>query len=625
MLKPRSAPEDTVSDFDADDEFQITPNDSWRTEPVDSPVEEPYGAAPERLVAPEPELKDESESEFEAESEYADDPELAPKFVALAAARATAFTVEDEDEPALEYEPEPPKLDDEAEHESEFTLEPEFETELEVEPEQGDEPYRVQAEFGGSSNPFHSEPDLEEPADSWSAAPAVSDLPDPYRARIEVPERAHALDDEPVFVEAEAPLSPAPKPVNPLGDLIASTESALGDASVPRISIHIFCERPDTTAAAEEATRDRRMERASTTVFQGGLTVAVEQYQNQPTPSLVMVESQDHGPLLIQQLDRLAEVCDPGTKVVVIGSHNDIALYRELMRRGVSEYLVPPLQTLQLIRAITTLYADPSAPFVGRQIAFCGARGGVGSSTIAHNLAYTLSERMQTKTVIVDFDLPFGTAGLDFNQDPLQGVADALSQPDRLDPVLLDRMMARCTDRLSLFAAPATLDDDYEISAEAFEEVSSKIRTTAPYIVLDLPHMWSNWMRKSLLTADDVVITATPDLACLRNAKNIVDLMRQTRPNDAPPWLVLNQVGLPGRPEIPTKDFAEALGLEPALIMPFDAKLFGNAANNGQMIEEVNDRSKAAIGLQQLAQILARREPPPVPKKSLFAGLFKQK
>jgi len=207
----------------------------------------------------------------------------------------------------------------------------------------------------------------------------------------------------------------------------------------------------------------------------------------------------------------------------------------------------------------------------------------------------------------------------------LQGVADALSQPDRLDPVLLDRMMARCTDRLSLFAAPATLDDDYEISAEAFEEVASKIRTTAPYIILDLPHLWSNWMRKVLLTADDVVITASPDLACLRNAKNIVDLMRQTRPNDAPPWLVLNQVGLPGRPEIPTRDFCEALGLEPALVMPFDAKLFGHASNNGQMIEELGDRSKAAVGLQQLAQLLARREAPPAPKKSMFAGLFKRK
>jgi pilus assembly protein CpaE len=450
----------------------------------------------------------------------------------------------------------------------------------------------------------------------------VSPAADPVRARDSDPA---PLGVVPVIVESPEPPANPLHPANPVDDLITGLESALGDASAPRISIHIFCERPETVSAAEEAARDRRMGRATTVVALGGLVAAIEQYQNQPTPSLVIVESHDRGPVLIQQLDRLAGVCDPGTKVVVIGGYNDIALYRELMRRGVSEYLVPPVQTLQLVRAITTLYSDPSAPFIGRQIAFCGARGGVGSSSVAHNLAYTLSERMQTNTVIVDFDLPFGTAGLDFNQDPLQGVADALSQPDRLDPVLLDRMMARCTDRLSLFAAPATLDDDYEISAEAFEEVTNKIRTTAPYVVLDLPHLWSNWMRKILLTADDVVITASPDLACLRNAKNIVDLMRQTRQNDAPPWLVLNQVGLPGRPEIPIKDFASALGIEPTLVLPFDAKLFGQAANNGQMIEDVNNRSKVAIGLQQLAQVLARREPPPVPKKSLFAGLFKAK
>jgi pilus assembly protein CpaE len=464
------------------------------------------------------------------------------------------------------------------------------------------------------------------PADPWRTTPAVGSaagvapgpIADPFITHATEPS---AFDDEPFPTGGPAPASPA----NPVGEMIAGVEAALGDASVPRITIHIFCERPDSCATAEEATRDRRMGRATTVVRMGGLAAAVEQYQNQPTPSLVIVESQDRGAALIDLLDRLAEVCDPGTKVVVIGSHNDIALYRELMRRGVSEYLVPPLQTLQLIRAITTLYTDPSAPFVGRQIAFCGARGGVGSSTVAHNLAYTLSERMQTNTVIVDFDLPFGTAGLDFNQDPLQGVVDALSQPDRLDQVLLDRMMVRCTDRLSLFAAPATLDDDYDISAEAFEEVASKIRTTAPYVVLDLPHLWSGWMRRVLLGADDVVITAAPDLASLRNAKNVVDLMRQARPNDAPPWLVMNQVGLPGRPEIPVKDFAEALGLETALCIPFDAKLFGQAANNGQMIEELNGRSRAAEGLQQLAQVLARREPPPVLKKSPFAGLFKRK
>jgi pilus assembly protein CpaE len=467
-----------------------------------------------------------------------------------------------------------------------------------------------------------------DPADGWRTPQALArdDQRDDH-----IP----ATDDRLPFAEDDvdpfadrAPMdmrvAPSALSAGPVGELPGAA-STLGEASVPRISIHIFCERPDTAAAAEKAASDRRMAKASTAVQPGGLAAAVQQYQNQPTPSLVIVESLDDGATLIGQLDQLAEVCDPGTKVVVIGAHNDIALYRELMQRGVSEYLVPPLQTLQLIRAITTLYADPSSPFIGRQIAFCGARGGVGSSTIAHNLAYLLSERIQTNTVIVDFDLPFGTAGLDFNQDPLQGVADALHQPDRLDPVLLERMMAHCSDRLSLFAAPANLDDDYEISPEAFEEVASKIRTTAPYVVLDLPHLWSNWVRRMLLGADDVVITAMPDLSSLRNAKNIIDLVRAARPNDAPPRLVLNQVGTPGRPEVPTKDFSAALGLEPALILPFDPKLFGQAANNGMMIEQVNPRSKSAEGLQRLSQLIARRDPPEAARKSALSGLFKRK
>ncbi len=151
------------------------------------------------------------------------------------------------------------------------------------------------------------------------------------------------------------------------------------------------------------------------------------------------------------------------------------------------------------------------------------------------------------------------------------------------------------------------------------------MRTTAPFVILDLPHLWSNWMRRVLLGADEVVITATPDLASLRNAKNIMDLLRQARPNDTPPRLVLNQVGLPGRPEIPTKDFIAALGIDNPVIVPFDAKLFGQASNNGQMIDEVNARSKAAESLQSLAQMIARRDPPAAAKKSALSGLFKRK
>jgi len=433
--------------------------------------------------------------------------------------------------------------------------------------------------------------------------------------------------------------------LNPVGDLRASAAAAFSaqsvsgshtvEVSVPRIAIHVFAQRQDTLAAAERAGQDRRLSRATTQIRIGGIAAAVEVYRSEPTPPLIVVECLQDPQTLLLEVDQLAEVCDAGTKVVVVGATNDILLFRELMRRGVSEYLVAPLQPLQLISAIGGLFADPAQPFIGRSIAFVGARGGTGSSSVAHNTAFAISERIGANTVIVDYDLPFGTAGLDFNQDPLSGVADALSQPDRLDPVLLDRMMVRCTDKLSLFAAPATLDVDWDISPEAFEEVTTQIRSTAPFVVLDLPHLWSGWMRRTLIAADEVVIVATPDLASLRNAKNMIDLIRQGRPNDAPPRLVLNQVGVPGRPEIPAKDFGAALGVHPSLIIPFDPKVFGVAANNGQMILDAGGKSKAADAFQTLAQIVSRRELPATAgtrgkpgkgeSKSIFAGLFKKK
>ena len=351
---------------------------------------------------------------------------------------------------------------------------------------------------GAAIDPFADVPPaapLELPAAARAPAPAI-DLNDDFGL-------PRTPEVSPAAIETMA------SDFNPVGAMIADVEQAMGDVGVPRITIHAFVERTETAEAIEKATEDRRMARATAVIRTGGLAAAVELYQNQPTPSLIIVESLEPAPQLLALLDRLAEVCDPGTKVMVAGQTNDIALYRELMRRGVSEYLVPPLRPLPIIGAITSLYADPAQPFVGRQIAFVAAKGGVGASTLAHNFAYAMSETMQAATVIVDFDLAFGTAGLDFNQDPLQGVADALSQPERLDSVLMDRMMARCSERLSLFAAPANLDQDYDISPELFEDVAGKIRAAAPYIVLDLPHAWSAWKRKVLMTSDDLPFDAT--------------------------------------------------------------------------------------------------------------------
>jgi pilus assembly protein CpaE len=394
-----------------------------------------------------------------------------------------------------------------------------------------------------------------------------------------------------------------------------------------RITIHLFCELGETAAVGEQALKDRRLARCSGAIFTGGLPAALARYRTQTTPSLIIVEAGENPASLLADLDRLAEVCDVGAKVLVIGRQNDIALYRELVRRGVSDYLIAPLEPLTLVSAIGALYEDPSAPFVGRTVAVVGAKGGVGASILAHNLAHALSERMESNTVLVDLDLPFGAAGLNFNQDPLQGVANALHDPERLDAMLLDRMMVRCSDRLSLFAAPAALDDDYDIGPAAYAEVTQKVKAAAPFVVLDLPHLWSGWMRQMLLGADEAVVVATPDLASLRNAKNLVELLQQGRPNDGPPRLVLNQVGVPGRPEISAKDFAEAVGVEPALVLPFEPKLFGQAANNGQMLGELNAKAKAAESIAGLARAIARRESaaPPPPRPSVLGGLFKRK
>jgi len=385
--------------------------------------------------------------------------------------------------------------------------------------------------------------------------------------------------------------------------------AAVQDRPVPRISIHAFCENPDTGAVIQRAGQDRRLAKAHLTVHMGGVFGAVEYFQDSSTPNVIMVETRETGPSILNELEKLAHVCDPGTKVVVIGGSNDITLYREMIRQGVNEYLVAPLNPLQVIEAIASLYHGPATAPVGKVFAFVGARGGTGSSTVAHNVAWAIAEDLQIATTIVDLDIPFGTAGLDFNQDMGQGIAEALTSPDRLDDVLLDRLLIKHTGKLSLFVSPAQLDREATFPPEAVEAVLDVVRQAAPCVIVDIPHVWAPWVKQVLTSADEIVVTATPDLASLRNGKNVYDLLNQSRPNDKPLKVVLNQVGIPRRPEIPVKDFAEAMGAEPALVLPFDPQTFATAGNNGQMVGELNPQSRAAQGFRELAQKLTGREP----------------
>lgn len=455
----------------------------------------------------------------------------------------------------------------------------------------------------------------------------------------EVIEEAAPDVEEPLTA---TPAAPADTNADAVGALVAAGGGALetgdygGDITdlggtevdhrpVPRISIHAFCETPATTALIEKASVDRRISKAHLTMHMGGVAKAVDQFQTIATPNLIILETLADGAEIFAQLGELAEVCDPSTKVVIIGQVNDIILYRELIRQGISEYIVRPQSPLQIIKAIADLYIDPAAPPIGRTLAFVGARGGVGSSTIAHNVAWCAAEEYQSDTVLLDLDLPFGTASLDFDQEASAGLYEALSSPERLDDVLLDRLLQKHTEHLSLFTAPSVLDRDYEVDDQAYETVIDVVRSSAPTVVVDVPHLWCSWSKRLLTTADEIVITATPDLAAFRNTKQLVDILSAARPNDAPPTLIINQFDSklsPVRPE----QFEEHVGLAPKQVFAWEPQIFGAAATNAAPIVEISPKSRAANSFRDVAaQLIGRVDAGIARPKFSLSGMFKKK
>ena len=394
-------------------------------------------------------------------------------------------------------------------------------------------------------------------------------------------------------------------------------------APAPRVSVQAFCETVETAAAVQLACEDRRLGKAHLKIHMGGMAAAIEAYRTAPTPNVIILETEGRGRILAG-LDRLAKVCDSGTRVVVIGRVNDVTLYRELVRRGVSDYVIVPIGALDVVRSICGLFSAPEAKAVGRIIGIVGAKGGVGASTIAHNVAWAIARDLALDSVVADLDLAFGTAGLDYNQDPSQGIADAVFSPDRVDTAFVDRLLSKWTDHLSLLAAPATLERVYDFGDEAFDTIFDSLRITTPCIVLDIPHQWSGWTKRALIGADDILIVAEPDLANLRNTKNMLSMLAASRPNDRAPLYCLNQVGLPKRPEIRVSEFAKAVESQPIAAIPFDSQLFGAAANNGQMIAEIAARHRTTEMFLQIAQRLTGRGVTKTRRDSFLSPLMKR-
>lgn len=390
------------------------------------------------------------------------------------------------------------------------------------------------------------------------------------------------------------------------------TEQPLG--RVPYITVRAFCETSACTSTITQAAADRRLTRADVTISVGGLRGAAQFFAANPTPDLLVVETGTQGDGLFAELEALAKVCDAKTRVVLVGTVNDISLYKGLMERGVSEYLVAPVEPMRLIGAILKLFPQDASARLGKVLAFIGAKGGVGSSTVAQNTAWSLAAA-GTKVLLADLDLRFGTAALNCNIDAGVGFTEQLSGTERLDDAFFERVVHKYGQNLSVLAGATASRDVVPPPLEVLDHTLERARVTFPFVVLDLPHEWSPWVRQALLSADEVVVTAEPDLANLRNARVLLDLLKSARPNDADPRLVLNRVGVPRRDEIKADDFARTLGTPVRMKVGYAPQAFSKAANGGWMIAEVS--GPAGQPFMQLAQELSGRTALPEPRRFL--------
>ncbi|HYE00970.1 MAG TPA: AAA family ATPase [Alphaproteobacteria bacterium] len=353
---------------------------------------------------------------------------------------------------------------------------------------------------------------------------------------------------------------------------------------------------------------DRRLAKGRYQPAPGGIPEAVERYKSSESPPLLVIEVAGRDGLF-DGLAALAEVCAPQTHLVLLGPENDIELYRRLTALGVADYLVlGAAGPARLAEAVTALFAKPGGRPQGRVVACIGAKGGVGSSTLAHNLAHALAPAGAPRSLLIDLDLAFGTADLNCNLESAQGIARILADPARIDEMLLGRFAATYQERVDLLSANPDLALEGEVPAEGLERILAVARDNWPAVVLDLPHQWTEWLRGALLAADEVVVTATLDLAALRNAKALFRWLGQRRGGERPALLVVGRSGAARRTEIALRDFESALGAKAAAVLPEEPQIWGQAANDGRMLAEVAPKGAAAAAIAQLAAQLA---PPP--------------
>jgi pilus assembly protein CpaE len=288
-------------------------------------------------------------------------------------------------------------------------------------------------------------------------------------------------------------------------------------------------------------------------------------------------------PNALYELDNLAGVCAPDVRVLVVGEDSDVGFYREMVRNmGVAEYVHKPLTrehvTRLFVPQIAGVTIDASASRGGSVIAVCGVRGGVGTTTVAVNLALQLTTATRGHVALLDLHLRQGTTALMLGVKPEGGLRIALEQPERADALFLDRVSVEVNERLRLIAADEALDGMPSPSPDGMRSVLDLLRRRFNYIVMDTPMPRTPGEMQAIRGARHMLAVMTPDLASIRDAVRLRELAASLGTSHT--TIAMNRLGMQGGLKMSLIE--HGLGGKPAVLIPELGKQLGRAANLGK-------------------------------------------
>lgn len=342
-------------------------------------------------------------------------------------------------------------------------------------------------------------------------------------------------------------------------------------------------------------------------------------------PTYIIIDIGSRGREVLPEIDKLAENCEAGTRVVVVGEVNDITFYRTLKQMGVLEYFTRPAQ-IQDVRAALVHESGTEGHTGSKVITFMSAASGDGSSTAALNVAYALAEHYHKRTVLVDMDYQFGMAAKNLDLNAQFGIRELFDHPDRgIDATLIRRMTAPYGERMQVISAPNDLKQMPPISPETVRALITTLKSEFDCVVIDLPHIWANWTSAAITSSTNVVLTAQLWLRSITHAARLLGIWREMGVDGKNVTIVINRSGAKFKEGVSQRDFERVCGHGIDFSLANDIKTIVTAENQGKTILEIAS-SPLGNQLEQLAGLLAGLSAedarPPVPEKGF--SLFKK-